>query len=135
MAHSWASAATSMLRSLTTAGSAVCHVTVGHGLTRLRCLIVGHDDSFNREVGRLSLRCDECGRTTAGWMIGAAGPRVVSRLPRLSSSTVATGPEAIGTRRGRRRRSPVVLVGSWKYDRRLPSGGEREIAVATPPRT
>jgi hypothetical protein len=48
----------------------MCYVAVGLGPMRLRCLIVGHDDRFNREAGRLSLRCDQCGRNTIGWTIG-----------------------------------------------------------------
>lgn len=87
----WASAATSMLRAMANVSSVVCHVAVGVGPTRLRCLMIGHDDRFTREAGRLSLRCDECGRSTVGWTIGPVGPRVVSRLPGSSRSAVATG--------------------------------------------
>jgi hypothetical protein len=80
----WASATTSTLRMMANVGSVLCHVTDGLRATRLRCLIVGHDDRFSRESGRLSLRCEECGRSTAGWTIGSAGPRDVSRLPSSS---------------------------------------------------
>jgi hypothetical protein len=80
----WAGATTSTLRMMANVGSVLCHVTDGLGATRLRCLIVGHDDRFSRESGRLSLRCEECGRSTAGWTIGSAGPREVSRLPSSS---------------------------------------------------
>jgi hypothetical protein len=31
------------------------------------CVIAGHDDRLIRAPERLRLRCDRCGRTTAGW--------------------------------------------------------------------
>jgi hypothetical protein len=31
------------------------------------CLVAGHDDRVIRAPDRLQLRCDHCGRTTAGW--------------------------------------------------------------------
>jgi hypothetical protein len=63
-----------MIGALGHAGSVLFHATV-LGPARVRCLIVGHDDRFSREAGRLSLRCDECGRRTTGWTIGLAAPR------------------------------------------------------------
>jgi hypothetical protein len=100
MGSRWAEAsadgAMSTVRAMVHAGSLLCHVTVGLWATRMHCLIAGHDDRFMREPGRLSLRCDECGRNTAGWLIGSAGRRAVSRLPGSSGSSVATEPEASG---------------------------------------
>jgi hypothetical protein len=51
-----------------------------HGASRLlhlrvRCLLVGHEDTFRREPHRLFLRCAVCGRATRGWQVGrASGP-------------------------------------------------------------
>ena len=35
----------------------------------LRCLLIGHDDRIARSSARLWLRCDHCGRETAGWQL------------------------------------------------------------------
>ena len=74
---------------------------------RLRCLILGHDDSFAREPRRLMLRCEACGRETAGWAIGGGGP-VVTAPRRVSpgrraalDTNVRVGPWALRRREGR----------------------------------
>jgi len=36
----------------------------------LQCLFIGHDDRMTRSSARLWLRCDHCGRETAGWQLG-----------------------------------------------------------------
>jgi hypothetical protein len=41
--------------------------TPGGFLKMAWCLIAGHDDRVIRAPQRLQLRCDRCGRTTAGW--------------------------------------------------------------------
>jgi hypothetical protein len=43
---------------------------------RLRCLILGHEDTFARQPRRLMLRCATCGRETVGWAIGPGVPVV-----------------------------------------------------------
>ena len=35
----------------------------------LRCLFLGHDDMMVRAPERLYLRCDHCGRESAGWTL------------------------------------------------------------------
>ena len=35
----------------------------------IKCLLLGHDDSMVRAQERLWLRCDHCGRETAGWKL------------------------------------------------------------------
>jgi hypothetical protein len=50
---------------------------------RLRCLLLGHEDSFGREPHRLMLRCTACGRETVGWSIGRGAP-VVSAVDQTS---------------------------------------------------
>jgi hypothetical protein len=35
----------------------------------LRCLVLGHGDVVVRAPERLYLRCDYCGRETAGWTL------------------------------------------------------------------
>jgi len=67
---------------------------------RLRCLILGHEDTFARKPGRLMLRCATCGRETAGWTIGPGAP-VVTAARRTSPSR---GTEALAT---------PVRVGPW----------------------
>ena len=84
----WAQAVMSMTRAVRHAGVALVDAIV-RGPTRVRCVIVGHVDRFSREPGRLALRCDECGRTTAGWAIGSVGPSVVPRAHRPSVARVA----------------------------------------------
>ena len=44
----------------------------------IACLLVGHDDMMIRSPNRLWLRCQHCGRETAGWAIG---PETPPRLP------------------------------------------------------
>ena len=71
---------------------------------RLRCLILGHEDSFGREPHRLMLRCTACGRETVGWSIGRGAP--------ASMASGQTSPN---------RRTPVremaVRVGPWTLQR------------------
>lgn len=74
---------------------------------RLRCLILGHEDSFGREPRRLLLRCAACGRETAGWAIGpaASAPVVAERVSPLRTagleSAVRIGPWTLRPRDGR----------------------------------
>lgn len=77
------------MQALLHASSVVCHGIVA-GPRRVRCLVVGHDDRLTREVGRLALQCDECGRRTRGWTIGPAGPRFMTGLPPAWGSAVGT---------------------------------------------
>jgi hypothetical protein len=70
---------------------------------RLRCLMLGHDDSFAREPRRLMLRCAACGRETPGWPIGP--DRAVPRTARPASPS----PEQTVTSR-----SPVIRSGPWR---------------------
>jgi hypothetical protein len=70
----------------------------------LRCLILGHEDSFGREPHRLMLRCTACGRETAGWSIG--------RNPPVAMATGQTSP-----RRGTPAPATAVRVGPWTLHR------------------
>jgi hypothetical protein len=45
---------------------------------RLRCLVLGHEDSFARDSQRLRLRCATCGRETAGWTVGPGASAVMA---------------------------------------------------------
>ena len=89
---------------------------------RLRCLVLGHDDSFAREPRRLMLRCERCGRETAGWAIGGGAPAVAAAR-RVSpgrraalDTTVRVGPWALrrrerrGEARDRQRRRLVAAA-------------------------
>jgi hypothetical protein len=105
----WARAVVSLTRALGHASAVLVHATV-LGPTRVRCLIVGHTDRFSREVGRLSLRCDECGRRTAGWTIGSDRPRVVPRTHGRSLPRVAARREAVGMTR-----EPIRLVAPTRF--------------------
>jgi hypothetical protein len=79
---------------------------------RLRCLVLGHDDSFAREPGRLRLRCVACGRETAGWSIGAGAPAAEP------ASRVAPGRTAgLDT---------AFRVGPWTLRRRDGRGAARD---------
>jgi hypothetical protein len=84
-------AALALVGGLALALSGLCRFAMAASATRLHCAIAGHDDSFVREAGRLSLRCEDCGRRTPGWTIGSGGPRVTSRLPGCSRATVPFG--------------------------------------------
>jgi hypothetical protein len=44
-------------------------------LVTIACLIGGHDDFIRRTRSRLYLRCERCGRETAGWAVGPAAAR------------------------------------------------------------
>jgi hypothetical protein len=80
---------------------------------RLRCLVLGHEDSFGREPHRLMLRCTACGRETVGWSIGRGAPGVIA-----SSQTAP------------RRRTPgpelAIRVGPWTLQRGNGRGAARE---------
>ena len=91
-----ASAAMSTVRAMVHAGSVLCQVTVGLGATRLHCLIAGHDDLFIREPGRLSLRCRDCGRRTAGLDNGVNSAARRVPISWHFGFTVATEPAASG---------------------------------------
>ena len=76
---------------------AALRATARRGLRfRLRCLIMGHEDSFARQPRRLMLRCATCGRETVGWAIGPGAPtaavatRPATPFSRLAA--VAPGP-------------------------------------------
>ena len=50
----------------------------------IKCLLLGHDDSMVRAPERLWLRCDHCGRETAGWTLAR------SRSPHEMRSTATS---------------------------------------------
>ena len=89
------------------AGSRLWHL-------RVRCVLLGHDDTFARAPHRLFLRCAVCGRETSGWSIGRAGSSpsergttADARVPRLpleapAGSVWAHWRKARGLREGRR---------------------------------
>jgi hypothetical protein len=91
---------------------------------RLRCLILGHEDSFGREPHRLMLRCTACGRETVGWPIGrsTSGALAPPRMPPgRATPTVETalrvGPWALHRKNGRssareRQRQRLVAAAS-----------------------
>jgi hypothetical protein len=39
-------------------------------LSRVGCLIGGHDDYIVRSRNRMYLHCERCGRSTVGWAVG-----------------------------------------------------------------
>jgi hypothetical protein len=79
---------------------------------RLRCLLLGHEDSFGREPRRLRLRCTTCGRETAGWAIGPGAPAAEP------ASRVAPGRTAgLDT---------AFRVGPWTLRRRDGRGAARD---------
>jgi hypothetical protein len=45
--------------------------TPGGFLKMVWCQIAGHDDRVVRAPDRLRLRCDYCGRATAGWTLSS----------------------------------------------------------------
>jgi hypothetical protein len=57
--------------------------------SRLRCLVVGHDDAFARGPKRLFLRCDTCGRETPGWTIGPPQAAVRRQAPAMAGMSRA----------------------------------------------
>ena len=80
---------------------------------RLRCLLLGHEDSFGREPHRLRLRCTACGRETVGWPIGrsTAGARITAQTaPNRTTPGVET----------------AVRVGPWALHRKNGRGSARE---------
>ena len=50
------------------------------------CLILGHDDMMVRSSRRMWLRCQHCGRDTAGWIIGPEMTPVHRPLSRDTTS-------------------------------------------------
>jgi len=76
--RAWAREAASSLRAVRFAVSALRHFTLGRAVTRMRCLVIGHDDGLAREPKRLYLRCAECGRSTRGWAIATTSPRLTA---------------------------------------------------------
>jgi hypothetical protein len=95
---------------------------------RLRCLILGHEDSFAREPRRLMLRCGTCGRETVGWTIGPGAPVVMAarhkspgRRTAARDTAVRVGPWTL-RRKGRaeardRQRQRLVAAASRAADR------------------
>lgn len=77
----WVRGARAGGRFVVDAAGTLVRCTAGFGLLRLRCLLAGHGDRLVRAPGRLSLHCEECGRSTPGWTIAAGAPRVASQLP------------------------------------------------------
>jgi hypothetical protein len=60
-------------------------------MSKLRCLLMGHDDLPRFEQARIRLQCGSCGRQTAGWSLDAPRPvplrdRVVRFRQRLKRS-------------------------------------------------
>jgi len=58
------------------------------------CLLLGHDDMMVRSTGRMWLRCQHCGRDTAGWTIGTETTPVhgpLSRDRRRPFSSLSSG--------------------------------------------
>ena len=80
---------------------------------RLRCLILGHEDSFGREPHRLMLRCTACGRETAGWPIGRSTTGALATVQMASGRTTPAAETA-------------VRVGPWALHRKNGRGGARE---------
>jgi hypothetical protein len=105
---------------------------------RLRCLILGHEDSFAREPRRLMLRCATCGRETVGWAIGPGAPVVTaprrespSRMAAGRDATVRVGPWTLGRREGRgeardRQRQRLVAAASRAAEARSDEGDARQ---------
>ena len=80
---------------------------------RLRCLLLGHEDTFAREPRRLKLRCAACGRETVGWAIGTGTTPVITS--RSASPTRPTGAQDAPSR-----------LGPWTLRRRNGRGEARE---------
>jgi hypothetical protein len=102
---------------------------------RLRCLILGHEDSFGRQPHRLMLRCTACGRETAGWSIGRDAPGVGAtrqtsqgrRTPAIETA-VRLGPWTLRRRGGRgeareRQRQRLVAAAARIAEHRTGLGG------------
>ena len=105
---------------------------------RIRCLLLGHEDSFARQPRRLMLRCARCGRETAGWAIGPGTPAVMA-APRTSpqrgtavvDTAVRVGPWTLRRRKGRgeardRQRQRLVLAASRAAERSAADVGRGE---------
>jgi hypothetical protein len=78
--ETWAEGSASTLRAVGLARATLRQFTVGLAAVRMRCVLFGHDDRIARELNRLLLRCDECGRRTPGWAIATKAPRLDARL-------------------------------------------------------
>ena len=68
----------------------------------LRCLFLGHDDMMVRAPARLYLRCDHCGRESAGWTL--TGSR---RLRKVQGGMPSALNEPM-PQRERRREEPIA---------------------------
>jgi hypothetical protein len=80
---------------------------------RLRCLLLGHEDSFGREPHRLMLRCTACGRETVGWSIGRSTPGALATAQMAPGRTTPAAETA-------------VRVGPWALHRKNGRGSARE---------
>ncbi len=119
---------------------AVLRVGFRRGLRfRLRCLILGHDDSFSRRPGRLTLRCTACGRETRGWSIGPAAAAATATahsspaVPRpvtTGSSIRRAGPwpNRWTARRDARDRQRLRLAAAASRAAEVPAVGPRPVA-------
>ncbi len=58
------------------------------------CLLTGHDDMMVREVGRMWLRCQRCGRDTPGWCLEGSLAVARSSTWRTSHRTSTIFPDA-----------------------------------------
>jgi hypothetical protein len=56
----------------------------------LRCLLIGHDDRIARSSVRLWLKCDHCGRETAGWQLARETWPAAETLRSGSTANLAT---------------------------------------------
>ena len=96
---------------------------------RIRCLLMGHEDSFKRQPRRLMLHCATCGRQTVGWAIGP-GTLAVMAAPRTSpqrrtavvDTAIRVGPWTLRRREGRgeardRQRQRLVVAASRATER------------------
>jgi hypothetical protein len=107
---------------------------------RIRCLLLGHEDSFARQPRRLMLRCATCSRETVGWAIGPGTPAVMA-APRTSpqrrtavvDTAVRVGPWTLRRREGRgeardRQRQRLVVAASRATERSADDIGRGEPA-------
>jgi hypothetical protein len=107
---------------------------------RLRCLLLGHEDTFARQPRRLLLRCAACGRETPGWAIGPS--TAVTTASRLTTSTsvraahdtaLRMGPWTLSGRNGRgerreRERQRLVAAAARAAEPRAPDEAPRRPA-------
>lgn len=107
---------------------------------RIRCLVMGHEDSFARQPRRLMLRCATCSRETVGWAIGPGTPAVMAAprpapAPRTAAvdAPIRVGPWTLRRREGRReardrQRQRLVLAASRATERSAEHVGRGEPA-------